>query len=175
MIFFANCFDAGDLDHSTIRLPSCLHIQSAAECSISEYPTISLSIEALSSFPFPKMVKEQLEEMGKTHGLDHLIMQVSEKSFAVYAPFHRDQSSLRILHVRFDKQGTFHCQCSNFKRDGSLSCPTAPNLSKRCIHLYMCFWAFLCKRNLQQEFGVHLHEGMFSTIFISLHCCTILH
>ena len=94
MIFFANCFDAGDLDHSTIRLPSCPHIQSAAECSISEYPTISLSIEALSSFPFPKMVKEQLEEMGKTHRLDHLIMQVSEKSFAVYAPFHRDQSSL---------------------------------------------------------------------------------
>ena len=61
---------------------------------------------------------------------------------------------------------TFHCPCATFRRFFSLTSHsgggTTPRLSKRCIHFYVCLWAFASNENLAREFSRYLspeHAG----------------
>ena len=122
---------------------------------------LELKLDTLSSFPFPTSVKQTLEEMvACSENIQPAVIQrVSEKSFVIRTPKMSFQTPLKLLHVRFDSQNKFHCQCSQFKKTQHLSsAPTAPKLSKRCIHLYISMWAFLSCQSLQQEFSMYLHQ-----------------
>ena len=102
--------------------------------------------------------------------LPAIIQRVSERSFVIRTSEKSFQTPMKLLHIRFDSQNHFHCQCSQFKKTGQLaSATTAPILSKRCIHLYICIWAFLSCESLQKEFSMHLHtlqQGMPTHILI---------
>lgn len=131
---------------------------------------LELKLDILSSFPFPTSVQQTLQEMvsSSENTEPAIIQRVSEKSFVIRTPEKSFQTPLKLLHIRFDSQNKFHCQCSQFKKTQQLSsAPTAPKLSKRCIHLYICMWAFLSCPSLQQEFSMYVHllqQGMQSIV-----------
>ncbi len=128
----------------------CSHIESAILLGAPSVSTsdaigaVSLDHGALDSFPFPKDVRTTFEEMAKAQGYSRLIQQVSERSFVIRTEDKTFHAPQQLLHIRFDVQNNFHCQCSQYKRVALLSSSTtAPGLSRRCIHLYMFFWACL--------------------------------
>jgi hypothetical protein len=118
---------------------------------------VPLKAEALDSFPFPKDVRVTLEEMGRSYGYNSLIRRVSERSFVMRTVDKTFRTPQQLLHFRFDQQDRFHCQCSQYKHVTSLSSSsTAPELSKRCIHMYLFFWACLSNAELQSTFSLYL-------------------
>ena len=68
---------------------------------------------------------------------------------------------LALLHVRFRKcdtsepRPTFYCPCHSFQRfSAQLTGPaTTAKPSRRCLHFYICLWAFASKSCLAQEFS----------------------
>ena len=158
--------------------PACSHVEVAMHSSSMPMP-LELKLDTLSTFPFPTTVKQTLEKMATPETTQPAIIQrVSERSFVIRTLEKSFQTPMKLLHIRFDGQNHFHCQCSQFKKTVNLSsATTAPNLSKRCIHLYICIWAFLSCENLQQEFSMHLHkiqQGMPKHI-ISYTAACVLH
>ena len=141
--------------HSDNHHPPCSHIKVAMQSSSQSLP-LELKVETLSTFPFPTSVQQTLKEMARSHSA--IIQRVSEKSFVIRTVTKSFQTPLKLLHVRFDSENNFHCQCSQSKAQNLSSATTAPKLTKRCIHLYICMWAFLSRENLQQEFSMYLHQ-----------------
>lgn len=140
--------------------------------SSSQSLPLELKVETLSTFPFPTSVQQTLKEMSSSHSA--IIQRVSEKSFVIRTVTKTFQTPLKLLHVRFDSENNFHCQCSQFKVEKLSSATTAPKRTKRCIHLYICMWAFLSCENLQREFSMYFHqlqpEGMY-TITVTVVTC----
>ena len=141
--------------HSDNHHPPCFHTKTSMQSSSQSLP-LQLKVETLSSFPFPTSVQQTLKEMACSHSA--IIQRVSEKSFVIRTVTKSFQTPLKLLHVRFDSENNFHCQCSQFKAEKLSSATTAPKPTKRCIHLYICMWAFLSRENLQQEFSTYLHQ-----------------
>ena len=138
-------------------------------------PQIELKMEALDSFPFPANVKSTFAQMVSDPSTTCLIQRVSDLSFVASSPgtFH---TPLCLVHIHFDRKKQFWCQCSHFRHTTSLaSSTTAPKLSKRCIHLYLCIWAFLSSQSLREEFAPCLKKfgGLHAAILTSLHTCII--
>ena len=139
---------------------ACCHVKVAINSNSVPMP-LELKLDTLSSFPFPTSVQQTLKEIVSSSERSEpaIIQCVSERLFVIRTPEKSFQTPLKLLHVRFDSQNKFYCQCSQFKKTQQLSsAPTAPKLSKRCIHLYICMWAFLSCPSLQQEFSMHLHQ-----------------
>ena len=121
--------------------------------SSSQSLPLELKVETLSTFSFPTSVQQTLKEMACSHSA--IIQRVSEKFFVIRTVTKSFQTPLKLLHVRFDSE---NCQCSQFKAEKLSSATTAPKPTKRCIHLYICMWAFLSRENLQQQFSMYLHQ-----------------
>ena len=158
------------LDTPQHLYPACSHVEVAMHSNSMSMP-LELKLDTLSNFPFPTSVKQALEKMVTSETLlPAIIQRVSERSFVIRTSEKSFQTPMKLLHICFDSQNHFHCQCSQFKKTGQLaSATTAPILSKRCIHLYICIWAFLSCESLQKEFSMHLHtlqRGMPTHILI---------
>ena len=98
--------------HSDNRHPPCSHTKVAMQSSSRSLP-LQLKLETLSTFPFPTSVQQTLKEMALSHSA--IIQRVSEKSFVIRTVTKSFQTPPKLLHVRFDSENNFHCQCSQFK------------------------------------------------------------
>lgn len=137
----------------------CSHIKSAkSTLSIENQKSIvTLLPNVLSHAPFPPAIIAEFKGLGSTNKLIH---RVSEHSFVVQtAP--NTEAPLGLLHIRIDTKKKFHCSCSKFKRMTALSgAPTAPKVSKRCVHVYTCLWAILSSDSLKNELQMSLHDAL---------------
>ena len=150
---------------------TCNHIQWAQQPSINNNhdTCLTLDLEKLPELPFPKKTREELELLFHTSG-GSLLQRVSEEMFLVRNAQPTQEHQFGVLHVRFSLKSKnaakaaappmFICPCSAYKRFSSLTAHagggTTPRLSKRCIHYYICLWAFACNRSLAEEFHQHL-------------------
>ena len=137
----------------------CSHIQSAKSTSKigNQKSTVTLLPNVLSHAPFPPAIIAEFKGFESTNKLIH---HISEHSFVVQtAP--NAEAPLGLLHIRIDTKKKFHCSCSKFKRMTALSgAPTAPKVSKRCVHVYICLWAILSSDSLKNELQIDVQlEG----------------
>ena len=122
---------------------------------------LELNPRLLNEMPFPATVCENLQKMNSRGA--NLIQRVSEESFLVRDPKLTQAHPLGLLHVRFSKNKTpssapptFYCPCTVFKgfsSTQSIGAPTTPRISKRCLHFYLCLWAFASNEKLSQEYS----------------------
>ena len=108
-----------------------------------------------------------------------LIQRVSGNSFLIRDRECSQERPLGLLHVRFrapheqplpdnceprptttapEPRPSFYCPCRTFQRFSSLlpGAATTPKLSRRCLHFYICLWAFACNSTLRDEFSFYL-------------------
>ena len=143
----------GDCD--LISKVDCAHILAAkAKPNQKARSFTSLCSLVLQTVPFPSDVLAAFERHVKDDELDKIIHRVSDHSFVVReGPSSSSGNSLGILHVRVDKKKHFYCTCSKFKRMTSLcGATTAPKVSRRCPHIYLCLWSILSDDKLKKEF-----------------------
>ena len=110
-----------------------------------------LNVDALTTLPIPADVAHELKCMFEK--TTTLIRRVSEGSFAIRLAEMSQDQPLGVLHIRFSKPSqspVFYCPCHAFS--SNTSGPTTARLSKRCIHFYICLWAFSCDKSLSEEF-----------------------
>jgi len=158
----------------------CEHVRKVQKESLLQPPSVChplhVNTSILQSLPFPPSVKEELQAM-KGEFSTGLIQRVSEETFLVRDLKRTQEHQYGVLHMRFLKPKlqragdlpappTFHCPCATFRRFSSLTSHsgggTTPRLSKRCIHFYVCLWAFASNENLAREFSHYLspeHAG----------------
>lgn len=141
----------------------CQHLQSVQEEISSEadgtFPAIHLHTDILPELPFPLSIKTDLLKLKESASF--LIERVSSESFAVRDKGCSQEHPLGLLHVRFRKSDTskhrptFYCPCHVFQRfSAQLTGPaTTAKSSRRCLHFYICLWAFASKTYLAQEFS----------------------
>ena len=129
----------------------CKHIRTVIEeksrFSDANLQHTHLSPNVLKIVPFPPSILTDFENYVIKNKLDQIIQRVSDKCFVVQTAS-TSEAPLGIIHVRVDKNKQFHCTCNKFKHMVSFcGATTAPKLSKRCIHIYICLWAVfsLCK------------------------------
>lgn len=158
---------------------TCTHIVAAMEesaCSNQIYT--SLSEQVLQSVPFPPSVTTNFEQHVSSGNLDKIIQRVSDHCFVVQTE-PTSEAPLGLLHVRVDKKKQFHCSCSKFRRMTSFcEATTAPKLSKRCVHIYICLWAVFSCEKMKEEFSLCLFDETPSGItactynsMYSIHAC----
>lgn len=132
-----------------------------------KFTHLELNPRLLNEMPFPATVHENLQRMNSRGA--NLIQRVSEESFLVRNPEMTQTHPLGLLHVRFSKNTTpssapptFFCPCTVSKRFSSAQssgAPTTPRISKRCLHFYLCLWAFASNEKLSQEYSCfHLSQ-----------------
>lgn len=149
---------------------------------------LELNPRLLDEMPFPATVRENLQRMNSRGA--NLIQRVSEESFLVRNPEMTQAHPLGLLHVRFSKNKTpssapptFFCPCTVFKRFSSAQsggAPTTPRISKRCLHFYLCLWAFASNEKLSQEYSCFRLSQQFETgsqgknpVSYILHCYSL--
>ena len=128
---------------------------------------LSLDIDVLSNLPIPCSIRQELQVMKEE--APALVQRVSSDSFVVRNRECTQEHLLGLLHVRFRAQQllpksgceprpSFYCPCHTFQRFSSLlpGLATTPKLSRRCLHFYVCLWAFACNRSLRDEFSFYL-------------------
>ena len=132
----------------------CEHVKAAQSSSlcIGTNGGVTLRNSVLSTAPFPPTVRAEFEA-SLINGHTALIQRVSNRSFvSVTAP--TSESPLGLIHIRTTPTNSIQCTCHRYKRVRSLAgATTAPKLSKRCSHIYLCLWAILSDESLQQEFN----------------------
>ncbi len=148
---------------ATMRGPPCEHIavvqKEELETSDAKSECKTLNEAALQQLPFPPSTKTELMALHERH--TNLIKRVSPETFLVQGEVSQ-QHQFGLLHVRFTKTKNsspkFYCPCSSFARFPSQTAHsgggTTPRLSKRCIHLYACLWAFASNEQLGAEFSM---------------------
>ena len=138
----------------------CQHIRSAQLELTSQNEGSSelepLALDILSELPFPPSIKNDLEKLKE--GTSSLIERVSNESFAVRDKRCSQEHPLGLLHVRFRKcepRPTFHCPCQTFQSFSAQisGAGTTAKPSRRCLHFYICLWAFACNSALAKEFS----------------------
>ena len=154
----------------------CRHIQ-CVQTEVAHEPVetaLYLDPQVLDTLPFPDKTRKTLLSM---HGTGKaMILRVSEDTFAVRSGKTCQQHPPGILHVRVSKRlslngdtsdptasglslppsQAIYCPChSHISRQGAGG-PATARLSKRCIHLYLCLWAFASDKTLAKEFCVFL-------------------
>jgi len=162
----------------------CEHVrkvQKESPLQQSLYHPLHVNTSILQSLPFPPSVKDELQAMGEEFSTG-LIQRVSEETFLVRDVKRTQEHQFGVLHMRFPKPKlqkaggpaappTFYCPCATFRRFSSLTSHsgggTTPRLSKRCIHFYVCLWAFASNKNLAREFSCYICPGYAgTTIFL---------
>ena len=119
-----------------------------------------LSLQDPKALPSPPPIMSELQQLHSSS--TPIIQRVSDESFVICDKQQTQEHPLGILHVRFKKashepsstSNQFHCPCHAFKRFLALrlgsSSTTKPS---RCIHFYICLWAFASNSTLSQEFS----------------------
>ena len=152
----------GSRESATVSGPPCGHlamVQKELETTDDESICLTLNETILHQLPFPSTTKEELVTLQQRHST--LIKRVSPETFLVRGEVSQ-QHQFGLLHVRLTKTANssskFYCPCSNFTRFPSQTAHsgggTTPRLSKRCIHLYICLWAFASDKQLAAEFSM---------------------
>jgi hypothetical protein len=134
----------------------CVHVLAAkaAQFNQSARNFTSLSYAVLSTVPFPCDVLAEFERCAKNNELNNIIHRVSDHSFVVHEELSRG-SSIGVLHIRIDKKKHLYCTCSTFKRMAALcGATTAPKVSRRCSHIYLCLWAIFSNQKWKEEFAL---------------------
>ena len=122
---------------------------------------LELNPHLLDEMTLPATVRENLRLM--TSRGTNLIQRVSEETYLVRSVELTQAQPLGLLHVRFSKSKTlnsapptFYCPCTAYKRLSSAQssgAPTTPRISKRCLHFYLCLWAFASSDKLSEEYA----------------------
>lgn len=122
---------------------------------------LELNTHLLNEMAFPATVRENLRLMNSRGA--NLIQRVSEETYLVRNAELTQAHPLGLLHVRFSKSKklnsappTFYCPCTAYKRFSSAQssgAPTTPQISKRCLHFYLCLWAFASCNKLSKEYA----------------------
>ena len=148
----------------------CEHIQHVQRLQSSlvacEDSPLHLNPEVLKKLPFPLAIQQSLQS--KSQQTMNLIQRVSDETFAVGVE-QTQEHQLGLLHVRFGKAKsttpatlpTFYCPCTAYKRYSSVHSVgggTTPKVSKRCLHFYLCLWAFASAEDPSKEFSTFLAE-----------------
>lgn len=176
--FYKECTTAPDGRERSANTPqldcsgNCRHITTVQEeLWFHEVDQLTLDVDALSQLPFPPSIRQELQKMKEQ--CPTLIQRVSGDSFLVRTRECSQEHPLGLLHVRFRVQQqplpkseprpamgqpSFHCPCNTFQRFSSLlpGPATTPKLSRRCLHFYLCLWAFACNSSLRDEFSFYL-------------------
>ena len=170
---------SADCNASKKQQQLCNHIQCVQTESVTREPTdespLYLDPDALDTLPFPAKTREDLFSMHKNGKAR--ILRVSEDSFAVRSGNISQEYPLGILHVRISKRLKFHkeksgptaseltnlppsqaiyCPCHSHVSRQAAGGPVTARLSKRCIYLYLCLWAFASNEVLAKEFYMFL-------------------
>ena len=131
------------------------YLQVKVVTSFSRY----LSSDVLKEVPFPPGVLAEFKGQVINGNSNKLIHRVSDQCFVVQTT-PSSEALLGLLHVRVDAKKQFQCSCHKFKRMTSLcGATTAPKVSKRCIHVYLCLWAIFSSDLLKNEFSMFLFDG----------------
>ena len=161
--------DARERSASTSKLEcTCQHITTVQEeLQWHDVEQLSLDTDVLSNLPIPRSIRRELQVMKEE--APALVQRVSSDSFVVRNRECTQEHLLGLLHVRFRAQQllpksgceprpSFYCPCHTFQRFSSLlpGPATTPKLFRRCLHFYVCLWAFACNRSLRDEFSFYL-------------------
>ena len=177
--FYKECTTAQDARERSVSTPlldcsgHCQHITTVQEeLQWHEVDQITLDADVLSDLPIPLSIRQRLQQMNEEGPA--LIQRVSSDSFVIQSRECSQEHPLGLLHVRFRAQQplpksgceprptvghpSFHCPCNTFQRFSSLlpGPGTTPKLSRRCLHFYLCLWAFACHSSLRDEFSFYL-------------------
>ena len=150
--------DTADLEcsHISAAISACDKSHRIETCK----KHIHLSSSALQAVPFPLSVLTAFENHVTNDKLDKIIHRVSDQCFVVQTTS-TSEAPLGVLHVRVDKRKQFHCSCKRFKQMTSLcGATTAPKVSKRCLHIYICLWAVFSDELLKDEFSLCLFSEL---------------
>lgn len=168
---------------------ACKHIQCVHAELATQEPAESVDPHVLDTPPFPDKTREDLLSMHKDRGA--LILSVSENTFAVRSGKTIQQHPLGILHVRVScsekvsRHGSgpgaptasrlslpssqaIYCPCHVHISRQAAGGPATARLSKRCIHLYLCLWAFTSDKTLAREFCMFLKVKHIMLLFYLL-------
>lgn len=119
----------------------------------------------LKEVPFPPAVLAEFEGQVINGNSNKLIHRVSDQCFVVQT-MPSSEAPLGLLHVRVDAKKQFQCSCHKFKCMTSLcGATTAPKVSKRCIHVYLCLWAVFSS-DLLNEFPMFLFDGVLAKCYL---------
>ena len=165
---------------STTLPPECVHIGRVNEFVSHTPPTsegsnqlqqIYLSSDVLKEVPFPPAVSAEFEGQVINGNSNKLIHRVSDQCFVVQTT-PSSEAPLGLLHVRVDAKKQFQCSCHKFRRMTSLcGATTAPKVSKRCVHVYLCLWAVFSSDLLKNEFSMFLFDGVLAEmLFDNTYC-----
>ena len=140
----------------------CMHINSVLEdrshLSDTNQKYTQLSSAVLKDVPFPPAILAEFESHIINNNLDKIIHRVSNDCFVVQTT-PSSEAPLGLLHVRVDRKRKFHCSCNKFKRISSFcGATTAPRLSNRCAHIYICLWLVFSNNSLKDEFSFSLFD-----------------
>ena len=157
---------------------ACEHINNVQrECTPSQLPLhMNLSEGALEKIAVPQRYREELLKLFSEN--PRLIQRVSESTFVVRDSCETHEHPLSLLHIRFNKsqqQPLFYCPCAEYQRSTSGSAVTAKP-TRRCIHLYVWFWAMMCNSEVAAEFPsiLTLPTGVnFSPVCMCMYKCGI--
>ena len=140
----------------------CQHISSVREELSSDFeaskelaPVLG-EASVIPELPFPPSIMSDLHNLKES--ASSLIERVSSESFAVRDKGCSQQQPLGLLHVRFrnsEARPTFYCPCHTFQRFSAQlpGAGTTAKPSRRCLHFYVCLWAFACNSALAKEFS----------------------
>ncbi len=144
---------------ATSPVSYCDHVSTVKrETQLTE--PLPLDPAALCNLPIPPEAKAELE--GLYSNSRNLIARVSQETFVVRQQCQSSLNPLDLIHVRVRMKDTrahrspvFMCPCQEFKRFSSHfhGAPTTTKPSRRCIHFYLCLWAFASTNGLAEEFS----------------------
>lgn len=133
-----------------------------------------LSKNVLREIPFPPSVMVDFENHVVSNKLDKIIHRVSDKCFVVRT-VSTSEAPLGLLHVRVDRKKCFHCSCNKFRRMTAFcGATTAPKLSKRCIHIYICLWAVFSNGSMKNELSLCLFDASEQGKVVAKILCSLL-
>lgn len=142
----SEAFQARERSVGEMNEVECVHTSAAKAHGTSKVGFTYLSFDILETIPFPPDVLANFKKYAESGDLSKFVYRVSEHNFVI----REEAADLGALHVRIDKKKHFFCTCSKFKRMTSLcGATTAPKVSKRCFHIYLCLWAVFSDPTLQ--------------------------